>query len=167
MYYRGQKLFYGLSMFLLLAALFVMQDSHVPRNTYHVTQFKQEVRTALARGFIQTVGDGPFMTGELVLIFDSADNFYKDAAREMMALLEPRGADDDIIKVGREVFLAFGGIKNYELRITDSGKVAGKSTDFEPQSAIRNPQSDENLTKNNKFMTEEPIWNIVPIRVDR
>lgn len=200
---KARKIAYGLAIFVLMNALFVVSDaknanSHANdtnnlRNTELVsasqcrdpesssglprdiiTAFKQEIRQEFARAFVQTVGDQPFMTFEVAFVFNSVNNFYGQASDQTIALLDPKGTDDDIVKVGREVYLSFvSSFTKHESRSTNQGQVAGEDIEWDYDPISRNQelrvknQEDQSLNSkfiihNSEFMTEEPIWNIVP-----
>ena len=150
MYSKSQTIAYGLTIFILLNALFV-----VSHDNYEIARSMQE---QFETAFIQTVGDQPFMATELALIYDSLDNFYASASGEAMALLDPKGSDDDIIRVGRQVYLAFADVA-YQ------GKVAGEQIEwnYDPVVPSLGP-SGRSLPEGESYIegTLEPIYNIVP-----
>lgn len=91
---RANTLFYALSAFVLMTAVFVMQPSSVPE----VTMLQTEIKTQFVTAFQQTIGDQPFFD-DVILVFEGVSAFYEEAATSTIALLEDREADADLVNL--------------------------------------------------------------------
>lgn len=147
MHHKARNIFYGLAIFVLMNGLFVMGGVGEVGEVREVRGFRQEVSSEFTKAFVQTIGDQPVLD-ELELVWRGISDFYDQSTEAMVALLDPKGADDDVIAVGKKVYLSFAqainNAKNAKSYANDAnGRAAG-----------------EHINQN--FMTEEPIYNIVP-----
>lgn len=141
MRHRAQHLLYLLSAFVLLNAFFVLQ----PARAEEVRVFQRDIRVKSVLATVQVVGDYEFFDG-LDMVWRGINDFYASSAENFLALLEPRGTDDDVIYVFSQIYLSFNEAFRAERQ---GGVVAGERTeaveiDFET------------------FMSEEPLRNIIP-----
>ena len=97
---------YGLAAFVLLNALFIMQSNQISDNNYVIAEFKQTIRQEFLRAFMQTAGDTPWL-GSAEIVIGGIIEFYDQAADELIALLNPRGTDDDLVRVAQAVYSSF------------------------------------------------------------
>ncbi|MBI2356378.1 MAG: hypothetical protein HYV13_04210 [Candidatus Doudnabacteria bacterium] len=141
MHNKARQLFYALSMFLLMNALFVMQDNQISDNRYQITEFKQEIRDAFSIAFLQTAGDKPLFE-DLEIGLVGIVKFYEEAADEMLALLAPTKYEDGMSEVIASAWQTIT-INNNDNYDDDRGAVAG-------------------LLWEGEYMTDEPLYNIHP-----
>lgn len=163
-------MFYGLSIFVLLNAMFVISDPNITNSHANdannlrnaelvsasqcrdpesssglrkeaVAVFKQQVQQQLAYAFIQTIGDQAVLD-ELELVWRGVSDFYEQSAGSAIALMQPRDEEQDAVLVMKRVYVALEkGIKGIK---GDKGVVAGEEIDLI------------------NFMQEEPLYNIHP-----
>jgi hypothetical protein len=88
---RANTIFYTLSAFVLLTAVFVMTPSRVPE----VSLLQTEIKTQFITAFQQTMGDQPYFD-DVILVFDGVSAFYEEAATSAIALFEDREADAEL-----------------------------------------------------------------------
>ncbi|OGE88064.1 MAG: hypothetical protein A3J07_01700 [Candidatus Doudnabacteria bacterium RIFCSPLOWO2_02_FULL_49_13] len=133
----AEKLFYGLAGFILLTALFVLQ----PTNRTELAALQDEMTGRLSVAWQQTMGDGPYFDN-LILVFDSINEFYGQAGNASLALLEHGVGDRDLAVIGRNFYheLAFS-----LSHLADSGQILAA------------------IPSGIEFMSEPPIYNIVPV----
>ncbi len=139
MHRKAQKLFYGLAIFALLSALFVMQEG----GPVEIRNLKSEIREQIRLGFWQALGDQPLFES-FEIVWRGVEGFYNQSADEMLALIEPTPAEDDMNEVIAKAWKTMTIDYNYDRSAKDDrGKIAG-------------------LLIEGKFMQEEPLANIVP-----
>lgn len=143
MYHKAQTAAYGLAIFVLLNGFFVLDDGMGERG---VMGFKGEVRHEFSRAFVQTVGDKAWFE-DVEIVWSGVNDFYSQSADNALALFEPREEEKDAVAVVGNIVVAFergvNGIKG------DKGMVAGETIE-------------EEFVPQDNFMTEEPIYNIIP-----
>jgi hypothetical protein len=140
MYRSALSIYYGLAIFVVGAVVFVMHPSNVPEMTNWQNGIKHEFATA----FKQTMGDQPWFS-DFELVYDSVNNFYTQSSDATIALLAQPDTDSDIAYIFKEVYLSFAhAIK------PPANTLAYKDLPLPPMPP--------------NFMTEEPLYNIVPYR---
>jgi hypothetical protein len=148
---KANAIFYGLSGFLLMTALFVIQPSQVSEVSLLQNEMVQDFSTALH----QTIGDQPFFS-DVGTVIDGVAAFYDESASATIALFEPQDRDQDIVYVYKTVFNIFA-----EVFTTPHGEVAGVETvnisldKFMTEPAILNIIPGDHVTRNNEHVTEE------------
>lgn len=140
MHQRANTIFYVLSSFLLMAGLFVFSPSKVPE----VTSLQTEIQKQFSIAWQGTIGDQPYFE-ELYAIIEGVDEFYSQAADQMIVLLDPKDNDQDLVYTVAQTYRIFA----------TSFKV------IENKSVASTQEADEFVVPSN-FMAEEPIYNIVP-----
>jgi hypothetical protein len=145
MYGKARAIYYGLSTFVLATALFVLYPSH----NQELISFQKDIVSRFDVAFQQTMGDGPWFS-EFADIYDGVNAFYAHSSNEMIAVLSSNPeADEDIAYVFSKVYLSFA--KALPLQ--------------KSHSAPKNPYADVQLpSKPANFMTQEPVYNIIPYR---
>ena len=138
MYGKAQKLFYILAGFLLLTGFFVLK----PNSSVEITSLQNEIKHEFTVAWIQTIGDQPYFD-DLYVVVDGVFNFYDSAAIETIALLDPKGADDDMIQVFAQVYHEF------KLALIHHPNVAANQPEQPPIDLAH-------------FMKEPALSNIVP-----
>ncbi len=133
---KATQVFYGLSMFVLATALFIMQ----PNNAVEVTTLRSEVLTSLHIAWQQTWGDAP-VTTSIVELYEGTESFYAQASDSLIGLTSYPEGDAAIAQVFGQVYGDFA-----------KGLVALSLTVNGSEVAVA---SDE-------FMTQPPIENIIP-----
>jgi len=132
---RIEKLFFILAIVLLMTSLFLLSQSG-PAETKNL---RAEMQGQLRTAFIETIGDGPWFS-DLAIIYDGVNDFYHTAATSAIVLFSPSKSDQDLMQLAVKV----------------------KSKLYE--SLVRLPEvwfsHKEPIAAN--FMTEEPLYNIVP-----
>lgn len=148
---KAQKIFYSLAIFALLSALFVLRPPAASEVFNHsaakeVVVLKHEIQEHLRVAFWQTVGDEPLFES-FEIVWRGIEGFYSRSAEEMLALIEPTPAEDEMNKLfvamGQSLIKPLARITNYEIRASEERRIAG-------------------LLEESKFMMEEPLANIVP-----
>ncbi len=132
---RATSIFYGLSGFALLMALFVMQPSRVSE----VTALQHEMSTQFSVALQQTFGDQSYFS-DVWDVVDGVTAFYDQSTDATVALLTQPESDQDIIYVFKTVYLTFADAVSGQ-----HGEVAGVQT----------------ISPDN-FMKEPAIYNILP-----
>jgi len=139
MHQKATAIYYGLSIFLLLTALFVMQPSKGPEMVALQGQIKQEFSVA----WQQTIGDQPYFD-DLGMIYDGVDSFYNQAAIYTISLIRQPESAEVLAYIFKTTYQDFAqAIRGAQL----SQKLA---------------QTDLEVLPPDKFMSEAPIYNIVP-----
>ena len=136
MYSSAEKVFYGLSIFLLGMALFIF----TPNPSRDIASFQSEARTSLSIAWQQTLGDQPYFT-EVGEVVDGLTMFYDQATSSMIAMLSMPSADADIAQVFGQTYRIFA-------QSVQTHKVG--------------PASEASLVTQASFMAEQPIFNIIP-----
>ncbi|MBX4191843.1 MAG: hypothetical protein KW804_03525 [Candidatus Doudnabacteria bacterium] len=144
MYHKALSIYYGLSIFVLGAGFLVLHPSSTPEMTIWQNDIKHQVVTA----WKQTIGDQPWFE-EVGLIYDGVNNFYTLASDETIAVLDQEELNSDVVMVFEKVYTTFANSFRGKNN-TDSTAIAYKDLPL--------PAMPDN------FMTEEPIYNIVPYR---
>lgn len=132
MQYKAQNLYNALAIFVLGTGLFVLQQSYIPK----VADWQDGIKQEFGKAFVQTVGDQPLFT-EFGFVFDSVNDFYNQAADAAIALIASPQSDQDIAFVFGSVYNTFAQALMPKLPV-----------------ALNIPLE--------KFMTEEPLYNIIP-----
>lgn len=133
---KATAIFYGLSISVLMTALFVMQPSKVPGVAAMQTGIEQQFSIA----WQQIIGDGPYFD-ELAFVFDSITAFYDQATNETVVMLSAPDTDEAIYYVFHTTYENIAQI-------------------FHPKQAYSAQNVD--LTDYDNFMSEQAINNIVP-----
>ena len=137
MYGRLEQIYYVLAAVVLTAGLFVLTESKIAE----VTAFQNEIKTEFKIAFLQTIGDQPVLA-DVELIAGGVNDFYVQAADELIAMFSQPETDQDVIYVFGRVYNTFAQAV-HQIR---AGEVA--------------TQNDPMIAAN--FMTEPPVYNIVP-----
>jgi hypothetical protein len=122
MHGKAQKLFYALSIFLLMTAIFILRPSEVPEVTSLQKQMKQQFSIA----WQQTMGDASYFDG-LDNVYRGVQGFYIQAADSTIALLAQPDRD-------AEIYYVFG--RTYQI-------LADVFKDPAPTVAVSKPQVSE------------------------
>lgn len=139
MYSRVQTIFWGLSIFLLSAGLFLLQPSKIPETTVLQDQIQHQFIVA----WQQTIGDQPYFD-DFGLIYDGVTAFYSQSASATISLIRQPESDAALAYIFKTTYQDFVvAIKGAQL----SQKLA---------------QTDPQVLPPGKFMTEQAIYNIVP-----
>ncbi|MEJ0021974.1 MAG: hypothetical protein WDN47_05415 [Candidatus Doudnabacteria bacterium] len=133
---RAAAIFYGLSIFVLMTAFFVLQPSKAPE----VAAFQQSVKLQVSVAWQQTIGDGPYFD-TLANIYDGVTGFYMQASNQAIALLSQPDSDAAVYYVFHTTYQDFAQIF--------------KSRQVHLAQTLNSPGPD-------KFMTEAAIDNIIP-----
>ncbi len=141
MYQKAESIYYGLATFVLGTALFVMQPSNLP----DVAAWQQTVKQQIGTAIVQTFGDGPWFQ-EVGFIYDSTSAFYQKAASVTITMFDDPEANEDIAFVYTQVYKIFANALNTS---TNHGFAYN-----DVQLPAIGPD----------FMTQEPIYNIVPYK---
>lgn len=136
MHPKALAIFYALSIFVLGTALFVLQPSQKPE----VAELQGVIKQQISIAWQQTWGDRPFLA-EVGDVYDGIAEFYNQSSNATVALLAAPDSDRDIAFVLQAVYSDFADV------FRDS-----------PSSVAEAPQP----ILPEKFMTESPIYNIVP-----
>jgi|GEM_PF-2950914 hypothetical protein len=149
MYYKAQAIYYTLAMFLAGTALFVMQPTHISE----VTALQDNIKQQFSIAWQQTVGDGPWFD-DVALVYDSIDNFYNQTSTTMIGMLQDRGTDADIVHIYAQVYRDFAAMFGQH----SSPAVAGAAVDAYISKPLPPMPAD--------FMSEEPLYNLIPEKVN-
>jgi hypothetical protein len=151
-YRRAEQLFYATSSLVIATAIFLL----LPFGFGEVNEFKTDVQEQFSKAFTQTIGDQAFIVDDLDLVWRGVNDFYIKAADEIFVLLEPGDQDEDLIRIAQEITKEFipviDRLAGLFDRIGDSGMVAGEKLEINQFEFF-----------NDDFMTEKPLYNIVPI----
>jgi hypothetical protein len=142
MYHKALSIYYGLAIFVIGAGFFVMQPTNSPEMVMWQSDIKHQVFTA----WKQTIGDEPWFE-DVALVYNGVTNFYEAASDETIAVLDQPELNEDLVFVFAKVYSAFA----------DAFEGEGNS-DSIAYSDLPLPAVTQN------FMSEEPIYNIVPYR---
>ncbi|MBI2607484.1 MAG: hypothetical protein HYW51_01535 [Candidatus Doudnabacteria bacterium] len=163
---RATQLFYGISSLVISVAVFLV----LPFGFGELQEFKKDIRNQFTQAFIQTIGDQPFVADHVSLVWSSINNFYNQATDSTLALLAPGGSEDDLMRIAwgvRDRFAAI--VRDLEYARTGrfdrlrTGRVAGENSDPRLRQDFGGQANLTNIHPNDpKFMTEEPLRNIVP-----
>lgn len=99
---RANTLFYALSAFILLTAVFVMKPSPAPE----MNLLQSEIKTQFITAFQQTLGDQPYFD-EVFLVFEGISAFYEQAASSAIVLLEDQEADEELAFIFQTTYKKF------------------------------------------------------------
>lgn len=147
----AEKIFYGFSMVVALAAMFVM----TPVANTEVASFQSEVKNEIGIAWVQTFGDQPVFD-EVRFVIESVNEFYVQSADAMIALLEPTVAEEDM----NNMLAALA----TEFKVAYVGLVT--NTWNEPKVASSNVEEvSAPVLINENFMLEKPVANILPDEV--
>lgn len=190
MYPTAQKLFYGLAIFVCLNVLFVLQTNYVvlAPNTQaqeqptcisslslgqsvnlEVAFFRYDVLTQSNRGFWQVMGDKS-MFDDLAIVWSGLNDFYNSAQQQMITLLSPIRTQEDVFYIYTQVYSRFVNtlsiLKGEDNGLaysndTQEGVIAGEKIYYDLHQPIPSTYSDQDLFTG-EFMTEEPLYEIVP-----
>lgn len=141
MHKTAESIYFGLASLVLGSALFVMQPSHTPE----VFAMQQEVTHEFAVAWEQTIGDQPWFT-DVALFYESIASFYDQSATVLISLLESPEADADIAYVFSEVYR------------TIAASFHGTASTGIAYTEVQLPEVGPT------FMTQEPLYNLVPYR---
>lgn len=139
MYTKAQQLFYGLSIFLLFAALFAMQSSRVPE----VAALQSQIQHQFSVAWQQTIGDQPYFD-DFGLIYDGVAAFYNQSSSAAISLIRQPESDAALAYVFKTTY------QDFVLAIRGA-QLSQKLAQVEP--SVLPPE---------KFMSEQAIMNIVP-----
>jgi hypothetical protein len=143
MHHRAQVIYYGLAIAVLGTGLFMLQ----PNQSSEVSAWQQSSGEQLSIAWQQTIGDQPWFS-EVELIFDSITGFYNQSASATIALIDQPETDQDIIYVYSQVYMTFA--KAFNPNYGNQTAIA--------YTEVPLPESIPN------FMSEEPLYNLVPYR---
>ncbi len=142
MYQKATSIYYSLAIFVAGTAAFVMY----PSNTIELANWQSGVKNDFKIAVVQTLGDQPWFT-EVGQVYEAVADFYEQSSSATIALISQPEADEDMIYVFSEVYKTFA--KSFQPNHSDNN-VAYDNVSL--------PLPGEN------FMTEEPLYNIVPYR---
>ncbi len=143
MHHRLSATYYGLSIFVLGTALFVMQ----PRNDIAVTLWQDDIKQQMSLGMAQLWGDEPVLA-DVALVYGGVEKFYEESSLTLFALMSNEQLDSDITFVYGQVYNNFVYMINPEAET----KVAG---DFDANIDLKIDLAN--------FMTEEPLYDLAVI----
>ena len=141
MYHKAETMYYTLATFVVGATFFVVQ----PANSPEMSQWQDGMKLQFTNAWVQTLGDQPWFT-EFALIYEGVSGFYEHATDATIALINQPEADEDVIYVFNQVYNIFANAIN-----SNSDTIAYSELPLPP------------IT--DEFMTEEPLYNIVPYRM--
>jgi hypothetical protein len=99
MYGLAEKIYYGLLALVLASVLFVVQQS----DNKDVSLFQSQVKNEFKIAAVQVLGDQSVFESFQIVI-SGVNQFYEDAATEMIAMLQPAPSEQDMNTMLSEVY---------------------------------------------------------------
>jgi hypothetical protein len=134
---QAQKLLYGLSIFIFMTALFVMQPSRVPATGL----LQDHIKNQFTQAWKQTIGDQPYFDS-LAVIFDGVNSFYNQSAQAAIHMVGHPDSDRALAYIFKTMYL--------DVALAVRG-------DHVAQAAMA-----EETVSQSTFMTQTAISNIIP-----